>query len=226
MRAWRAPPRGHAPAKNALRVVRESRLEKSWICCGRPIARASVRAPRLSQNCAKRRRSPSRKGRPGSRGHSPARQVRGITRSMSRAARDGRGLGRHAPWLHPEPGRLAVGTGMNRLAEDLGFIVAYPRQSATADHSACWNWFNLQDRGARNTGGAQHHCRHHARDHGSLPSTPGASMSRACPAGGAMAAIMGRRLSRALRRDGHSLRSRLWVRRPTWPRPSPPCAAA
>jgi poly(hydroxyalkanoate) depolymerase family esterase len=34
---------------------------------------------------------------------------------------------------------------MNLLAEEQGFIVAYPRQPATANHSACWNWFDLKD---------------------------------------------------------------------------------
>lgn len=43
------------------------------------------------------------------------------------------------------PDDFAVGTGMNRLAEEHGFIVAYPRQSMRANRSACWNWFNLTD---------------------------------------------------------------------------------
>jgi poly(hydroxyalkanoate) depolymerase family esterase len=44
-----------------------------------------------------------------------------------------------------DPDDFAVGTGMNRLAEEQGFIVAYPRQTMTANQSACWNWFNLSD---------------------------------------------------------------------------------
>jgi poly(hydroxyalkanoate) depolymerase family esterase len=44
-----------------------------------------------------------------------------------------------------DPDDFALGTGMNLLAEEQGFIVAYPRQPATANHSACWNWFNLKD---------------------------------------------------------------------------------
>jgi poly(hydroxyalkanoate) depolymerase family esterase len=43
------------------------------------------------------------------------------------------------------PDDFAVGTGMNRLSEEHGFIVAYPRQTAHANQSACWNWFNIKD---------------------------------------------------------------------------------
>ncbi|MEH3148232.1 MAG: PHB depolymerase family esterase [Methylobacterium frigidaeris] len=45
------------------------------------------------------------------------------------------------------PDDFAAGTGMNRVAEDETFLVAYPAQTAAANHARCWNWFSTADQG-------------------------------------------------------------------------------
>lgn len=45
---------------------------------------------------------------------------------------------------------VAAGTRMNALAEELGFLVAYPEQSEAAHPQRCWRWYEPEQR----TGGA------------------------------------------------------------------------
>ena len=40
---------------------------------------------------------------------------------------------------------FAAGTRMNALADEFGFIVAYPEQALAANTLRCWNWFQSDD---------------------------------------------------------------------------------
>jgi poly(hydroxyalkanoate) depolymerase family esterase len=44
-----------------------------------------------------------------------------------------------------DPDDFALGTGMNRLAEEAGLLVVYPGQVTTANRAKCWNWFQPTD---------------------------------------------------------------------------------
>ncbi len=43
------------------------------------------------------------------------------------------------------PDDFALGTRMNGLAQEHGYVVAYPEQTQRKNASKCWNWFRSQD---------------------------------------------------------------------------------
>jgi poly(hydroxyalkanoate) depolymerase family esterase len=88
-----------------------------------------------------------------------------------------------------DPEDFAAGTTMNLVAEESGCLVLYPEQSAGANHSQCWNWFDAAHQGRDQgepsliAGMTREVLREHGGDAGRV-------YVAGLSAGGAMAAVM------------------------------------
>ncbi|QGZ40478.1 poly(hydroxyalkanoate) depolymerase family esterase [Pseudoduganella flava] len=89
-----------------------------------------------------------------------------------------------------DPDDFAAGTQMNAVAEERRCFVVYPAQSADANNSRCWNWFNALDQ--QHGQGEPSIIAGITRDiMDTYPVAPGQVYIAGMSAGGAMAVIVG-----------------------------------
>ena len=85
---------------------------------------------------------------------------------------------------------FAAGTGMNKLAHEVGFFVLYPQQSVSANLARCWNWYRPgnQRRGSGEPAAIAALTRHVIR---TCKADPSRVYIAGISAGGSAAAIIG-----------------------------------